>query len=352
MTRTRRLLLLTLGDPERLSGGYLYHQRLAEAAPGHGFEIGFAGLADPWRPGAGGEARRVVREAERRADALLLDSIVAARCAAALALPRRRPLVAIAHQPPGGMDAGPLRRIVGRWLDLAAYRRADRVVAASAALREELVAAGLERVEVVAPGRDPAPAAAAAGDLRQGRRAAVLCVANWQPRKDVLSLLEALARLPAGAATLHLAGDEDADPAYGRRVRRRLAGPDLAGRVVRHGRLTSTEVAALYAGADVFALPSLVEPYGTVYGEAMAAGLPCVGWHAGNLPNLAQPGRECLTVPPGDVAGLAAALAELCLDEERRIRIGEAAARRARELPTWGESARRFFAIVHAALDT
>src|SRR5207302_10798017 len=147
----------------------------------------------------------------------------------------------IVHQPPGGMDAGRLGRSVGRRLDLAAYRRADRVAAASASLRDGLVADGIEpaRIEVVPPGRDPAATTGvgAGADLREGRRAAVLCVGNWQPRKDIVSLLDAFARLPSATATLHLAGDEDTDPAYGRRVRRRLAAPDLGGRVVRHGRL-------------------------------------------------------------------------------------------------------------------
>ena len=58
-------------------------------------------------------------------------------------------------------------------------------------------------------------------------------------------------------------------------------------------------MAALYRDADVFVLPSLREPYGTVYGEAMAAGLPVVGWRAGNLPHLAGHGREGLLVEPG-----------------------------------------------------
>ena len=39
-------------------------------------------------------------------------------------------------------------------------------------------------------------------------------------------------------------------------------------------------------------LPSWKEPYGTVYGEAMACGLPVVGWRAGNLPYLADDDRE------------------------------------------------------------
>ena len=47
-------------------------------------------------------------------------------------------------------------------------------------------------------------------------------------------------------------------------MRARLARPDLAGRVVVHGPLAAEQVAALYRAADVFVLPSLREPYGTV----------------------------------------------------------------------------------------
>ncbi len=355
MTRTLALLLVTRGDPDRLSGGYLYHRRLAEAAPSHGFTIRFAALGDRAGPFAISEARRLVLGAEEDVAAVLLDSIAAVRCRLSGALPRRRPLAAIVHQPPGGMDAGRWDRAWRRPLDLSAYHRARLIVAASQSLRDQLVAAGLpvDRLVVVAPGCDlvrDRPRGAGM-DLRQGRRASVLCIGNWQRRKDILSLLEAFARLPTEAATLHLVGDEAMEPAYGRRVLSRLGDPDLAGRVVRHGRVTTAEVAELYAAADVFALSSLVEPYGTVYGEAMAAGLPCVGWQSGNLPNLATPGRECLTAAPGDVAGLGSALATLCLDEEVRRRVAAAARRRAEEFPPWATTARLFFAAIQQMLD-
>ena len=75
-------------------------------------------------------------------------------------------------------------------------------------------------------------------------------------------------------------------------------------------------MAALYAAADAFVLPSLKEPYGTVYGEAMAYGLPVVGWRAGNLPYLADDEREGLLVEPGDMRGLTAALQRLADDAE------------------------------------
>jgi glycosyltransferase involved in cell wall biosynthesis len=115
-----------------------------------------------------------------------------------------------------------------------------------------------------------------------------------------------------------------------------------------HGPLDRDRISALYHGADVFVLPSVREPYGTAYGEAMAAGLPVVGWRAGNLPHLATHDREGLVLPPGDVDALSAALRRLADDEPYRRRLGEAARRRAEELPTWDDSAARLFDTLRA----
>jgi glycosyltransferase involved in cell wall biosynthesis len=196
----------------------------------------------------------------------------------------------------------------------------------------------------VPPGRDVAPSPGPPpGDLRQGRRAALLCVGNWLARKGILELLEAFAALDDTAATLHLVGDTLAEPKYAHRVRARLAQPDLTGRVTVHGPLGLGEVAAMYAAADAFVLPSLKEPYGTVYGEAMAFGLPVVGWRAGNLPYLAEHDREGLLVHPGDIRGLTDAIRRLADDSTTRERLGAAARQRALSRPTWDEVAGLFF---------
>jgi glycosyltransferase involved in cell wall biosynthesis len=350
MTRIFTVSLVTLGDPGRLTGGYRYHRRMAELAPTCGAAVRFVSFPDRAFPLAALHGPAVLRQA--RADVVVLDSIAAAFLGPWLRRGSGTPLVGSLHQPPGGIDHGPLRRGVQAPLDRLAWRHARLLVVASEALGEELAAQGYprDRIRVVPPGRDlPAAPAAPAVDLRGGRRAGLLCVANWVERKGVLELLEAVARLPEGLATLHLAGDDHADPRYGERVRSRLSRPDLAGRVVVHGPLPAERVAALYQAADVFALPSLREPYGTVLGEAMAAGLPVVGWRAGNLPHLADDGREGRLVAPGDVAALSAALAELAGDERLRRRMGVAAWRRAAARPTWSRSAALFFAALREA---
>jgi glycosyltransferase involved in cell wall biosynthesis len=283
-------------------------------------------------------------------DVVVVDSIAAAFVAPWVVLPRpARPLAAMIHQPPGGIDHRRPRTAVQARLDRALYRRCAVLMVASASLQDELVAAHhlpAGRMRVIPPGCDPAPAPARPPDLRGGRRAAFLSVGNWMARKGTLELLEAFARLAPDVATLHLVGRQDVEPDYAARIRQRLAAADLAERVVVHGPVPSDEVARLYAGADAFVLPSYREPYGTVYGEALAAGLPVVGWRLGNLPHLAVDGREGVVLEPGDIAGLSNALRRLALDPEWRAGLSDAARQRGRALPTWRDTAEMFFDVL------
>ena len=345
-----RTSLITLGDPHRLTGGYLYHRRVAAAAGEHGASLRFESCPEVPFPLGALAARSVLRRACRNADVVVVDSIVAA-----LLAPWARavdtPMAAILHQVPGGIDHAPLRSRVQARLDEHTYRHCRLLMVASETLADDLKERGYapERIRVVAPGRDPARASGPPPDLRAGRRAAFLCVANWIPRKGILDVLDALARLPVDAATLHLVGDDRADRRYADRVRGRLRDPALADRVVVHGPRPAGEVAAMYVAADVFVLPSTKEPYGTVLGEALAAGLPLVGWDAGNLPHLVADGREGVVVPVGDLDGLASALARLAEDDDYREALARAARRRGATLPTWDDTARAFYGSLREA---
>jgi glycosyltransferase involved in cell wall biosynthesis len=333
--------LVTLGSPDQLTGGYLYHRRVSGLAPAHGARLDLISLHDRPFPLPAASAPRLLRRV-RASDVVVVDSIAAAYVAPWRPGP---PLVAVLHQPPGGIDHGPFRRSLQAALDRALYRRCSLLLLAA----EALAGPWLPPVPtaVVVPGRDVgAPPAGQRLDLRQGRRAALLSVGNWVPRKGALDLVEAFVRLPHDLATLHLVGRTDIDRRYGRRVSARLARPDLAGRVVVHGAVPPDRMAGLYRAADVFVLPSYRDPYGTVYGEAMAAGLPVVGWRAGNLPNLADHDREGLILEPGDRPALTAALARLAADPDDRARLAAAAAARARALPTWDDTTARFVELL------
>jgi glycosyltransferase involved in cell wall biosynthesis len=328
------ICLITLGDPATLSGGYRYHRRMAELADRNQARIVFASLPPRLPVLYGG---RVLRTAES-ADVAVVDSIAAAFLAPWIALRRPRRMAAIVHQPPGGIDHPPLRTWVQARLDRYVYRRCETVIVAGAPLADRF-----DRAVVVPPGRDQKPGTGVT-DLRAGARAAALCVANWLPNKGILELLDAVAVLPAGTLRLHLAGNERADTSYGQRVLRRIAA--LPDRVVRHGPCDDAEMGRLYRSADLFVLPSRWETYGTAYAEAMDAGLPVIGWRSGNLPHLADDGKQGILITPGDRRALADALRRLAENEPERRRMGAAAAGRALSLPTWEQSAQQFFAIL------
>ncbi|HLT69099.1 MAG TPA: glycosyltransferase, partial [Acidimicrobiales bacterium] len=139
--------LLTLGSPDQLTGGYLYHRRLAELAPRHGARIDLVALPALPFPLPAAAAGRVLRRVAG-SDVVVVDSIAAAFLAPWRVGP---PLVGSLHQPPGGIDHGPARRRVQAALDRAVYRRCALLVLAS-----ETLADGLPAVptQVVPPGRD------------------------------------------------------------------------------------------------------------------------------------------------------------------------------------------------------
>jgi glycosyltransferase involved in cell wall biosynthesis len=367
--RPLRAALLTVGDPETLSGGYLFHRRMAAMAADHEADVHFVSIPKVPFPlelayvaKALGEVRAVA------ADVLVVDSIAAAALGT---WPIRRldtPMVGSLHQPPGGIDYAGLRSSIQAALDRRTYRACSIIMAASDSLAADLSAKGLppQCIRVVPPGRDVVPVVdslnhaldreEAATDsrtgLRNGRSIAVLTVGNWLPRKGIHCALEAIAQLPEDSVTLHLAGDPNVEPSYSAQLRSRIAAADLSSRVVVHGPVSLERVAELYAGADVFLLPSFSEPYGTVWGEAMASGLAVVGWTAGNLPFLVANGKEGLLLEPNDTGGLAAAIQRLSEDKALRLRMGAAAAARAATRPTWRESASLFFSAIREGLVT
>ena len=346
-----RLSLVTMGDPNRQTGGYRYHRKMAEAACTYSAKIRFRSIPDlPW-PIAVGPAARTLRAAAVGSDAIVLDSL-----AAAFAAPWIRrspvPVIAVLHQAPGGVGHGRFRTVAQGALDRSAYRHASGFIAAGQSLVDALRRSGVseDRIRFVPPGCDVPFDGGPPLDLRRGRDVAVLCVANWTPNKGIVELLNAFASLPERAATLCLVGATDVDRRYAERVRRRIAAPDLSRRVVVRGPLPFEEVVRMYRSADVFALCSLVDAYGTAWAEAIAAGLPVVGWRTANLPRLAEHGREALMPEPGDLRGLASALQAVTGDAGLRARLAAGARRRANTLPTWRRSEELFFEAVRELL--
>lgn len=208
-------------------------------------------------------------------------------------------------------------------------RLADRVVAPSHATGIEIEEDyGARNVTVIPNGIAPLPSGGATAERPDGRPV-ILYAGRLRTRKAVAVLVEALARLRRDhpEATLVVIGDGEQRPALERQVR-----DHGLGRAVRFaGAQPRSAMAAWYAAADVYCLPSLYEGFPLAVLEAMAAGLPVVASAVAGVPEAVEDGVTGRLVPPEDVTALARALAEVAADPSAAQRMGEAGRRRVEE---------------------
>jgi glycosyltransferase involved in cell wall biosynthesis len=244
------------------------------------------------------------------------------------------PLVVTVHDaaPELYPEAFPARGLRFHRQGLAAtVARADLVIAVSHTAAAEITArAGIpaDRVRVVhngvtAPGIDPAAADAARTRLGVAGRPYVLWVGSLEPRKNVGTLVAAMARLAGrrrpGGPRLVLAGypgwlSDDLVAADDRAA----LGADL----VEVGRVAEEDLWALHAGAELLAFPSVHEGFGFPPLEAMAVGTPVLCSDIEILREVVGPAG--VLVPATDAGAWAEAIGALLADEPARAALADA----------------------------
>jgi glycosyltransferase involved in cell wall biosynthesis len=98
----------------------------------------------------------------------------------------------------------------------------------------------------------------------------------------------------------------------------------VAERVRFLGFLSDAALHACYQECDVFVMPSAGEGFGFVFLEAMQYGKPVIAANSGGAPEVVMDGVTGLLVEYGDKPGLADALKDLCLNPDKRERMGNA----------------------------
>lgn len=230
----------------------------------------------------------------------------------------------------------------------ATLGRVDAAIAPSRFVKQALVEEGLpaDRVSVVRPGlderyRDWVPAQLGQGPPR------VLTVANLLPEKGLRSFVDVLGGLRSIPWTWTLVGDASLDPEYAETLFRRLSAAALSDRVTWTGAVPPDTLRTAYDRADLFVLPSRFETCSLSTREAMARGLPVVGYRGGGMPENFRGAAAGHLVPPGNDRALRSALRSLLTDPMVRTQKGGAAWRRSRAFPTWGEAATRFGEVLN-----
>jgi glycosyltransferase involved in cell wall biosynthesis len=213
-------------------------------------------------------------------------------------------------------------------------RKANRVIAVSAAVATTLQAMGLsaQQIAVIPNGVDltrfegrtePGRTRAILG-IKAGERM-LLGVGRLAPEKGFDVLIEAFTsmhpRLPD--VRLVIAGEGPEAPQL------KVLAEATGNRVLFVGHMPDT--VPLFEAADIVVAPSRQEGQGIVPLEAMAAGRPVIASRVGGLVETIVEGRTGLLVPSDDVHALAEALKNLLQDAERRAEMGAAGRHRVRQ---------------------
>ena len=344
-----RIGLVIYGSLDTLSGGFLYDRTLVESLRRAGDQVETISL--PWRSYARHLKDNLSRALHRRLcdarlDILLQDEL---NHPSLFWLNRRLkgraayPIVSIVHHL-RCQEARPMwQNRFYRWVEKSYLWTANGFVFNSEATRAAVHAlVGDRQTSVVAyPGGDRlrpklAPRQIIARAQQRGPLR-ILFIGNIIPRKELHTLLRALARLPKENWRLEVVGNLTVDTSYAQSIRRQIAASGLTRQVALLGPLPDSGLSERLLASHVLAGPSSYEGFGIVYLEGMGFGLPPIASNAGGASEFIAHGREGFLVNPGDLVALAQHVQELIQDRQRLAQMSLAAYERYRAHPTWAE---------------
>jgi glycosyltransferase involved in cell wall biosynthesis len=238
------------------------------------------------------------------------------------------------HQ--GAADTSPADRVR---LELGLAMACQQVIATCRDEASELRLAGVpaSQVSIVPCGVDTSVFTPDGPVARGNGRPRLLALGRLVERKGVATVIAALSSLP-GVELVVAGGPGQPDLASSddyRRLRQAAAAHGVADRVIFTGSVARPDVPALIRSADAVVCVPWYEPFGIVPLEAMACGVPVVASAVGGLADSVADQKTGWLVPARDPAALAAALARLLSDPDRRAAFGAAGVERARRRYSW-----------------
>jgi glycosyltransferase involved in cell wall biosynthesis len=252
----------------------------------------------------------------------------------------------------------PANRLYLRLMTGFSCRRARRAIAISESTARDvqnLLGVSAGRIDVAVPGVDGrffAPVSAERiARFREASRLPerfFLFLGTLEPRKNLVTLLQAYAALPASAVRavkLVLAGGRGW---MYEEVFRSIEALGLGGDVLVSGYVPDEDLPLWYRAAEAFVYPSIYEGFGMPLLEAMASGVPVIAADSSSLPEaVGETGR---LVPATDVSAWAAVLSRAIESPGWREGAGARGQARARTF-TWARTAAQTVAAYRRALE-
>lgn len=350
-----RIGLVIYGHLDTLTGGYLYDRKLVEFLRAEGDVVEIFSL--PWRNYGkhllDNLSQKLIRSvSEARLDVLLEDEL---NHPSLFRLNRKLkanyPIVSIVHHLRCSELRPAWQNQFYRLIESDYLAGVDGFVFNSVTTRRsvENLTGNLKPSVVAFPGRDSVKPGITKGEVE--RRALkdnplrILFVGSLIPRKELHTLLTALASLTRHSWRLDVVGSPKTDPAYASRVFSEIERLGVRDQVRLLGSLTGQELAECYAGNHLLAVPSSYEGFGIVYLEGMGFGLPALACTAGAAREIITHGKDGFLVQPGDARAIAGHIGKLMNNRSELARMSFAALERYAAHPTWDEGAaiiRRF----------
>lgn len=345
------LTFIVAGDPNQLTGGYLYDARIVAALRQQDWDVEVIGLEgrfpEPDATAANALEKALVQQADGAR--VVIDGLAMGGLPEVLANHTKRlELTALVHHPLADeTDLDQAQRTRFTLSETRALTAVDRVIATSAFTARRLADFNVdaEHIAVIAPGVDPAPLAESSHGEKQSTRQHLLCVATLIPRKGQDILINALAQLSCDNNQYDwqcdLIGALDRDPRFVEKINDLISEHGLEDRIRRLGEQSEEALGQAYHEADLFVLPSLYEGYGMVISEALARGLPITTTTGGALA-YTLPQAAGLSVPPSDTKALTQALKRWFDEPDLRRSLRQGARQARGDLSDWHTAGNAF----------
>lgn len=356
-----RIGLVLYGSLATISGGYLYDRKVVEYMQTQGHTVQLVSL--PWRnyPRHLGDNLSQAVFTQLRTlpvDVLIQDEL---NHPSLVWLNQRLrgqvtyPMISLVHHLRCSEDHPPLLKRCYRWVEQRYLRSVDGFIYNSQTTRKT--------VEALVDKPKPAVVAYPAGNHlpipdsswlheeklltnKPEHQLRILFIGNVMARKNLHTLLAALALLPQTTWQLTVVGSLTTDVGYVAKIRQQIQAAGLTDAVHLTGSLPTPALLDQLRCHHLLAVPSY-EGFGIVYLEAMSYGLPVIASTTGAAHEIVTHGHDGFLIDPTDVNALAQAIHALQQNREKLWAMSQAARARFERHPTWCSSAGQILSWLH-----
>ena len=216
-----------------------------------------------------------------------------------------------------------------RWVNLAALKFFDLIVAISPDVRNELIAAGIQADRITIIDNGISLGSAECGDARGEARSrlglsdgdsVIGCIASLTIEKAHKDLIRAFADLAKSRPEMKLVLVGDGNELEN--LKNMASELSMSDRIVFAGRRNDARL--LYPAFDIFALVSYAEGLPMAMLEAMASKVPVVASHVGAIPDVIEDGKNGLLVQPANIGSITKAVHRFIENSDMRLNLGRA----------------------------